>query len=383
MSIEISFDLDFSKEQIENKLIQNVESTKELNLQYFTIYDISQVLLEKKEKFHNLEILKINSCIFEGQILQFLQSQTKLIQIQLEGCWKISSEALLEYVQGANFSNLRSLNLSNTLINDSFIQVLSTKENQLEELNISFCNLLSDKGLIVLLSSKQLNKIKALYLKCLRLTDLTISALIESQNFASTLTKLSIYKCFGCSSESIAHLLQSSVSDKLQYFDASSSLFDDECIRALVDKDLKDLKILKFYECNQVKNEGVKYLFDSQLIQRLEVLDMSWIYFENNVLELLQNKDLKLKEFCFPMVPSLQNETLLKFIQESKLLNTVEVLDLSYNQVDDKIINYVIQQKKSEKNIPLRDFQVYGCEKILNKKQLQKDSSNLDLVLYV
>ncbi|EAR82739.2 hypothetical protein TTHERM_01085700 (macronuclear) [Tetrahymena thermophila SB210] len=383
MSIEISFDLDFSQEQIENKLVQNASSTKELSLQYFTIYDISKVLFENKDKFHNLEILKINSCIFEGQILQFLKFQSQLIQIQLEGCWKISSQALLEYVQVANFSNLRSLNLSNTLINDNFIQILSTKENQLEELNISFCNLLSDKGLMVLLSSKQLNKVKTLYLKCLRLTDLTISALIESQNFASTLTKLSIYKCFGCSSESIVHLFQSPVSDKLQYFDASSSLFDDDCIRAIVDKDLKDLKTLKFYECNKVSSEGVKYLFESQIIQRLEVLDISWIYFENNVLEILQNKDLKLKELCFPMVPSIQNETLLKFIQESKLLNTVEVLDLSYNQVDDQIINYILQQKKNGKNIPLRDLQVYGCDKILNKKQLQKDSSVFDLVIYV
>lgn len=96
---------------------------------------------------------------------------------------------------------------------------------------MSFCSLLTDKGIVEIIKSSNFKKLSDLFIKCLKLTDTTILYIANSSQLL--LNSLSIYKCYNCSEDSLVKLAQSPILHSIRYLDFSSTLFGNAALAAL------------------------------------------------------------------------------------------------------------------------------------------------------
>ena len=103
-----------------------------------------------------------------------------LIELNLHRCSYIGNEGIKVLLNSKGIVNLKSLNLSSTMLSDETLLYISSSYylKNLENLNLEYCLKLSDRGLKAFFKSENIKNIKILNLSFLKkMTDISLIAL--------------------------------------------------------------------------------------------------------------------------------------------------------------------------------------------------------------
>ena len=325
-----------------------------------------------EENIKNLEFLTFSNTNINDTFLKALcQKPFKNLSIlNLNSSFALKSEAFLDFFDSPMALNLKSLSLQNMEITDSAIFSLCFSKNccKIQELDLSLCSALDDVAYINILMSPNLKNLKKLHLFNTMATTLFLSEFDQKSEF-SGLQTLRLEENYGIKSEGYGFIGNSSKFENLEHLQISMSSINDENFKKIYDsKFLKNLKTLIFYDNPKISRICLKEFALSELSKNIEVLDLSWMDLDDVVLVCLgkSNNLEKLKFLKIVNCKYVGPEGFLQFL-ETKNAGNLEKMHFMLTKIDDRALELLM--RKSEENlIKLREIDIRKCGNITKEK---------------
>ena len=293
------------------------------------------------------------------------------------------------------FKNVRYLDLTRCLsVNDSFLYSITTSFPSLSELNLSYCEEITDNGICQLIKHSK-NTLKSINLSnCKKLTDNSIIPLAQqcselefislSNNseisnkslfYLSKLSKLQSLDISSCDKLNEDGLIHLQSCNKLKELVMDECKISDDCFSRII-KNMKDLQLLKIPFCSDIGDHSMEIAMNT--CPNLKVLDISYCNsISVEVIQALLQHFPKLEQLHLRGYLGISNQLLshnrliqlnlswCKNLEDECLMNilsfspSLQILDISWCS---KISQDKIQQ--ISKSRPLRSFNASGCTRL-------------------
>eukprot|EP01016_Furgasonia_blochmanni_P029059 TRINITY_DN3063_c0_g1_i3.p1 TRINITY_DN3063_c0_g1~~TRINITY_DN3063_c0_g1_i3.p1 ORF type:complete len:609 (+),score=172.85 TRINITY_DN3063_c0_g1_i3:66-1892(+) len=340
---------------IETLILSRCESITDAGFEYF-------FKNAKGARIRKLEISETK--ISDNGLVALAESELlkTVAHLDLFRCSSIANETFGELLVSRHLSNVETLELSETLLEDE--GMLPMEENDsltmLQRFNVRWCSNLSDEGIQAVLDCSSARNLLALDLASTKIGDEGLAILAQSDNLKQ-LQRLSLSRCIVVTASGFVPLFSSQNFASTQTLDLSYTKIGDESIHALAVSDgLKALNVLSVKCCLGITANGFKSLFADWKSQKIQQLDLSETNLNDDSVEVLGNSmhfNL-LQTLSCKLCAGVSDDgwaTLFSVWKKQR----VTTLELSETKLGDRTLN-TLTQGESLKNVHV--FKIEGCK---------------------
>jgi hypothetical protein len=390
------------------------------------LFSVGYFWAETKEQhcLHRVRELNLSSTFVDDTILKIMGKTAiftdSIVRLSLSGCSKISDKGIYEIIRSKNFLGLQNLDLSKThASNDTLYGIAqSSPPKRLVTLNLSHCTKMNDNGFQRLLESESARCLESLDLTGCGMESAIFTALIESK-FVESLTRLNLSRCLKISEEHLQRYIASPNFRRVEALELSGTLIHNQTLQVLEENTLcvynyvevglencrhltrrgleKICLAMKFGAQNarrcSVKQESLSELAKSETLLKMNELALNRIEEEEELNELFRSRfavNLNSIKICWSRMsscfyhlatsPSISHlkevsvkgceieEEGLKAFLLSENVRHLEVLDISWTQLSNRIIFTIVESKHLRF---LKELRMAKCNNI-NDKGMEK-----------